>query len=64
MEKLKMLYIRLFKVISLEEAYEYKLDFARNIYGDEINHINCRSIWIDKKGRSYRVEFLYKKINL
>ena len=60
MKKLKMIYISLFKVISLEQALEYNLNFVRNVHGDEINHINCRSIWADKNGRTYRVESLYK----
>lgn len=63
MKKLKMIYVRLFrlfKVITLEQALEYNLTFLRNVHGDEINHINCRSIWADKNGRTYRVESLYK----
>lgn len=60
MSRLKMLYIRLFKVISIEQAIKYKLTFHRNIHGDEINHINCRSIWIDKHFRTYRVNELKK----
>lgn len=62
MTRLKMIYIRLFKVISLEQAVKYNLNFYRNVYGDEINHINCRSIWIDKNYRPYRVKSLYKQI--
>lgn len=54
-----MIYISLFKVITLEQAFEYNLTFVRNVHGDEINHLNCRSIWADKKGRIYRVKSLY-----
>lgn len=60
MNKLKMIYISLFKVISIEQALEYNLTFVRNVYGDEINHINCRSIWADKNSRTYRVKSLHK----
>jgi hypothetical protein len=62
MRKLKMIYIGLFKVISIEQAIEYQLTFYRNVSGDEINHINCRSIWVDKNYRSYRVKSLYKSV--
>ena len=51
-------WIRTFKVISNQRAKELGLKWYRNVYGDEINHINCRSLWIDKKGRSYRVSHL------
>ena len=54
-----MIYISLFKVISLEKAIEYNLTFVRNVYSDEINHLNCRSIWSDKNGRTYRVKSFY-----
>lgn len=50
--------IRTFKVISSQRANELGLKWYRNVYGDEINHINCRSLWIDKKGRSYRISDL------
>lgn len=52
---------RNFQVISFKQAKEWQLDFVKNIFGDGINHLNCRSIWKDKKGREYRVEdFIYK----
>lgn len=53
-----MWWIRSFKIISTEYANKIGLKWIRNIYGDEINHINCRSLWIDKKGRWYRIEQL------
>ena len=58
MKKLKMWYARWFKVIEREQAIEWELTYQRGIYGDEINHINCRSIWTDKLGRLYRVRSL------
>ncbi len=49
---------RTFKVIDVDEAVKLKLTHIRNVYGDEINKINCRSIWADNKGRGYRVRQL------
>ena len=51
-------WIRIFKVISNQRAKELGLRHLRNVYGDEINHINCRSIWVDDKSRQYRVSHL------
>ena len=48
-------YIRTFKVISKIEAEKRGLDFVGNVYGDEINRLNCRSIWRDSRMRRYRV---------
>lgn len=59
MKKIKMWYARWFKVIEREQAIEWGLTYQRGVYGDEINHINCRSIWTDKLGRLYRVRSLY-----
>lgn len=53
-----MWYARWFKVIEREQAIEWGLTYQRGVYGDEINHINCRSIWTDKLGRLYRVRTL------
>ena len=55
---LKMWYARYFKVISNEQAIDWGLIHFRNIYGDEINHMNCRSIWCDDKDRFYRVKHI------
>lgn len=54
--------IRNFSVIDISETEKYKLTFQQNIYGDSINHLNCRSIWIDEKGRQYRVHQLVNKL--
>jgi hypothetical protein len=51
-------YVRNFKVITIKKANELGLKWYCNIYGDEINKLNCRSIFIDKKGRNYRVKEL------
>lgn len=34
-------------VLSLIECLGKRLVFMRNIYGDEINVLSCRSLWID-----------------
>jgi len=49
-------------VITNERARELNLQFIRNIYGDLINHLNCRSIWKDDGGKQYRVKYLNKPL--
>ena len=51
-------YTRTFKIISQRQAEILGLTHARNIYGDEINYLNCRSIWKDSKGKEWRVKEL------
>jgi hypothetical protein len=62
MKKLKqeiyLWWLRTFKVISNQKAKELELTHRRNVYGDEILRLNCRSIWTDYKRRYYRVEHL------
>jgi hypothetical protein len=58
MPRFSLWWIRTFKVISNQRAKELGLEWYRNVYGDEINNINCRSIWLDKRGRKYRVSHL------
>ena len=52
-------YRQVFVNIDIEEAKKRGFKFARNIYGDEINHLDCRSIWVDNKARAWCVEQLY-----
>jgi hypothetical protein len=59
MKVFKMAWARWFKVISNEQAKEWGLTFYRNVYGDEVNRLNCRSIWTDNKGRRYYVALLH-----
>lgn len=59
MKALKLFYYR-FKVISRLQALELGLVFSNNVHGDVINHLNCRSIWVDSKRRAYRVRELIK----
>lgn len=60
MKKLKMWYIRNFKIIDYKTAIDLGLIPFRDIYGDEINRLNCRSIWKDRKGNQYRVQTLIR----
>ncbi len=56
-------WLRTFKVITTKQAKELGLKFYHNVYGDQINHLNCRSIWVDKKHRDYRVSELHNESN-
>tara|TARA_R110000850_G_scaffold33818_1_gene91938 strand:+ start:21 stop:263 length:243 start_codon:yes stop_codon:yes gene_type:complete len=51
-------YRQLFISIDIEEAQKRGFRFVTNIYGDRINQLNCRSLWIDNKNRTWRVEQL------
>ncbi|MGK0446560.1 MAG: hypothetical protein ACJA2M_000329 [Polaribacter sp.] len=51
-------YRQLFISIDIEEARERGFSFIGNVWGDEINTLNCRSIWRDSKNRSWRVNQL------
>ena len=51
-------YRQLFIKIDIEEAKERGFSFVRNVWGDEINYLNCRSIWVDKNNRAWRVNKL------
>ena len=51
-------YRQMFVVIDIKEAKEKGLNFVGNVYGDEINRLNCRSIWRDSKNRSWGVDQL------
>lgn len=44
--KITLWYTRTFKVISSERATKLGLFWYRNVFGDEINHLGCRSIWV------------------
>ena len=52
---------RTFLVISKKEAIELDLSFHHNIHGENINRLGCRSIWIDKEDRQYRVKEYIKR---
>ena len=59
MNYIKSMYKRGFCVLSIDECKRLGLQFKRNLYGDEINHLNCRSIWEDGQGRIYRCKQLF-----
>lgn len=48
--------LRYFYKLSIEDAKVLKLKFKQNIYGDLINLIDCRSIWVDSKNREYFIK--------
>ena len=56
------LWLSIFSVITIEKAEKLRLIYKRNIFGDEINRLNCRSIWTDGK-LEFRVGelFLFEK---
>lgn len=60
MKRFKRWIARNFRVITIAEAQELGLGFHHNVHGDMINLIGCRSLWIDEKGRPYRIGELVK----
>lgn len=56
---IKLWWARNFGKLDISDALKYNLTFVRNIFGDEINYVNCRSIWKDKNGMLYQVYQLY-----
>lgn len=62
MERIKC-FFRSFKTVkSVKDADKMELIFDRNIFGDAINHLNCRSLWKDEYGFTYRCSELNKSI--
>lgn len=56
-------FIKSFKKIkSIDDAISMELNFRENIYGDKINKLNCRSIWVDKYFFEYKCEELYWEV--
>ena len=58
MLKLKLWYYRNFCIISNDKAKELGLCHVANVYGDWINILNCRSIWVDSDYKTYKVKGL------
>lgn len=48
-----------FKLLDLIKAKKLNLTWVRNVHGDEINALNCRSIWKDKYNHYFRIKELY-----
>lgn len=59
MKNIRLWWLRNFEVITTKKAKSLGLKFFENIYGDEINDLNCRSLWCDEKNRFYRVKELH-----
>jgi len=56
-------WFRSWKLIeSVERAEKMGLKFHKNVYGDEINYVNCRSIWYDEYRNVYRCKTLNKEL--
>jgi hypothetical protein len=47
------------KVKTAKKAEDMGLTWVVNIYGDRINHLDCRSIWVDEYDNAYRCDQLY-----
>lgn len=61
---IKKWFLRTFRgPITVTQAKSMGLEFVRNVSGDEINQMGCRSIWSDKGGNSYRVADMYDPLN-
>lgn len=60
MSEIRLWWYRRF-VITRDKAKALGLKYYYGVYGDMINHLNCRSIWVDKKLRQYRVHELNEK---
>ena len=60
MKKIKF-WFRSFKHIkTIKNAQEIGLEWQFNVYGDNINLWNCRSVWCDEFGFLYRCQELLK----
>jgi hypothetical protein len=55
-------WIRSFKTLdTIEEVNRLKLHFIRNVFGDEINQKDCRSLWNDDYWNVYKCNELKSK---
>ncbi len=53
-------YIKSLKTIKrTDDAITMGLSFKRNVHGDEIFFLDCRSLWIDEYGIIYKCEGYY-----
>ena len=58
MKKIKYWLRSFLKIKTVGDAKKMELKHFTNIHGDEINRINCRSIWEDEFGYQYRCDEL------
>ena len=56
--EINLWFLRMFCIVTPIQIRKYGLKHHSNIYGDGINHWNCRSIWKDDKGRVYKSDVL------
>lgn len=57
--KIKLWYYRNFNIILTEhQALQLDLKWYCNVYGDNINHLNCRSVYIDEQRNFYKIQTL------
>ena len=50
------------KVATVERAQKMGLTWIVNIYGDRINELDCRSLWVDKYNNPYRCDELCSEV--
>ena len=43
---------------TVEQAVKMELKHDKNVFGDEINRLDCRSLWYDKYDNLYRCDQL------
>jgi hypothetical protein len=56
--KVRLWFTKEFGVLTIEECEKLDLSHCHNVYGLSIEELNCRSIWRNKKGKSYRCDSL------
>lgn len=54
MKRIKNFFLSFRLIKTIDQAANMGLGFCRNVYGDEINDRDCRSIWIDEYGNLFR----------
>lgn len=57
-DNIRLWFKKEFGILTIEECKKLDLTHCHNIYGDRINHLNCRSIWRNEKGKSFRCHSL------
>ena len=57
--KIKFWFKKEFGILTIEECKKLNLTHCHNIYGDSINKLDCRSIWRNEKGKSFRCESIF-----
>ncbi len=64
LKRIKSYWSAIFIVIeTTDQAKEMGLKYVMNIYGDAINHYDCRSFWSNEFGHIYRCKQpLYGKV--